>query len=96
MLLKPDVNFNVYLTNTCSQKLAPPTVDEDRGGVAFAASDNVFGHARVVARVCEACFFDDEIVVGRDEIIGVACWVDQILVPLPLHLEINFNDQNSM
>lgn len=95
-VLGPDVSFHVSLSNTCSQKLAPPTVDEDRGRVAFAASDDVFGHARVVARVCEACFFDDEIVVGRDEIIGVARWVDQILVPLPLHLERNFNGQNSL
>lgn len=91
----PAVGFHMCLFNICSQRLSP-TVDENRGRVAFAASDNVFGHARVVARVCKACFFDDEIVVGRDEIIGVACWVDQILVSLPLHLEIHFNGQNSL
>lgn len=64
-----------------------PTIDQDRGRVAFAASDDVLGHARVVARVGQPGLLDDKIVVGRDEEIGVALWVDHILVPLPLHLK---------
>lgn len=63
------------------------TIHEHRRRGAFAASDDVFGHAGVVARVCHPGLSDDEIVVGRDEEVGVTLWVENVFVPLPLHLK---------
>lgn len=79
--------------DSCRKKWSP-TIDQDCGRVALAASDDVFGHTCVVPRVCQAGFFDDEIMVGSDEKIGVAHWVDHIFVSLPLHLKICFSGQN--
>lgn len=63
------------------------TIHEHRGGGAFAACDDVFGHTGVVARVCHPGLSDDEIMVSRDEEVGVTLWVENVFVPLPLHLK---------
>lgn len=83
---RPLISLPALSFDTCWKKLSP-TIDQNRGGGAFAASDDVFGHTRVVARVRQPGFFDDEIMVSRDEKIGVARRVENILVPLPLHLK---------
>ncbi len=89
------ISLRVCSFDTCWKK-SSPTIDEDGGGVTSPAGDDVFGHARVVARVCKPSFFDDKIMVSRDDKIGVACRVDNILVSLPLHLKICFSGQNSL
>lgn len=86
---------SVHSFDICWKK-SSPTIDKDRGRGAFAASDDVFGHARVVAGVGQPGFFDDEIMVGRDDKIGVTRWVDHILVSLPLHLKTDFSGQNPL
>lgn len=86
---------SVHSFDICWKK-SSPTIDKDRGRGAFAASDDVFGHARVVAGVSQPGFFDDEIMVGCDDKIGVTRWVDHILVSLPLHLKTDFSGQNSL
>lgn len=63
------------------------TIHEHRGRGASAASDNVFGHTGVVARVRHPGLPDDEIVVGCDEEVGVTLWVENVFIPLPLHLK---------
>ena len=69
-----------------------PTIDDDSGGGTLAAGHDVLGHAGVVARVSQPRMLDDEVVVGRDEDVGVGLWVEQLLVPLPLHLSTGHGD----
>lgn len=64
------------------------TVDNHSSRGALSSSYNVLGHAGVVACVGQAGLFDDEIMVHGDEEIGVSLGVNQVLVSLPLHLEI--------
>lgn len=74
-------------SETGATRAASLTIHEHRRRGAFAASDDVFGHAGVVARVGHPGLSDDEVVVGRDEEVGVSLWVENVFVPLPLHLK---------
>lgn len=69
------------------------TIDNHSGRGALASCHNVLGNAGVVACVGQTGLFDDEIMVRGDEEIGVSLGVDQLLVSLPLHLEI-YTEEN--
>lgn len=80
---KPAIIHSCRLALSCVSL----TVHDHGGRGALAASDDVFGHARVVARVCHPGLSDDEVMVGRDEEVGIALWAEDVFIPLPLHLK---------
>lgn len=84
-----DTSLVSLLLSPCHDLLGESslTVHDHCGGGAFAASDDVFCHTRVVARVCHPGLSDDEIMIGRDKEVGVHLWVEDVFIPLPLHLK---------